>query len=337
MYKLSICIPTYNRAALLQEAIESILEQLTDEMFHEVEIVVSDNCSNDHTEDIIYKLKNKYPKAKLLFYVNETNIGADRNFLKAVEISSGEYCWLLGSDDKCSKGAIQKIIDEIDLKHTIYISDRYNADCKNMLIFETQRFFSKELNRDFVFEFKDYKDWSFYIDRCRSLGGLFSYISSIVFNKKEWENLSEEKYSCFLGTAYVHVAILLQVLKNNKNATVKYLHDPIVINRTGNDSFMINRFQRTMLDFDGYLMLSELFEDNEFIKAAICYVVRHEYPIISWRIIVNATSEEFKQLVGKMRLVGYSNKEIEHLEMLRRYKYITFCMYAFFFLYKKSK
>ena len=47
MCKLSICIPTYNRAIYFSEAIKSILSQLTEEMFEKVEVAVSDNCSNE--------------------------------------------------------------------------------------------------------------------------------------------------------------------------------------------------------------------------------------------------------------------------------------------------
>ena len=335
MCKLSICIPTYNRAIYLSEAIKSILSQLTEEMFEKVEVAVSDNCSNDNTQEVIEDLRIKYPKAKIVYHVNEVNIGPDKNFLKAVSISSGEYCWLLGSDDKVADGAVKRVIDQIDLKCTVYLSDRYNADCKNMSIFEIQRFFSPELTQDYVFEICDQEDWSFYLSKCRSLGALFSYISSVVFSKKEWDKILEEMYFPYVGTAYVHVAILLLTIKNNERSTIKYLHDPIVINRTGNDSFMQNRYQRTMLDFDGYIKLSEIFAENQFTKAAVRYVIKHEYPIVSWRLIVKTNKEEFIQLIKKLEEVGYSYREIEHIEMLRRYRYISLLMYVCFFIHKK--
>ena len=85
-----------------------------------------------NTQEVIEDLRIKYPKAKIVYHVNEVNIGPDKNFLKAVSISSGEYCWLFGSDDKVADGAVKRVLDQIDLKCTVYISDRYNADCKNM-------------------------------------------------------------------------------------------------------------------------------------------------------------------------------------------------------------
>ena len=45
---LSICIPTYNRSEQLRRALESLVGQ---EGFSEVEVVISDNCSTDGTEE----------------------------------------------------------------------------------------------------------------------------------------------------------------------------------------------------------------------------------------------------------------------------------------------
>ena len=47
--KLSICIPTHNRAEFLPATLESIAAQWTDD----IEIAVSDNASTDHTAAIV--------------------------------------------------------------------------------------------------------------------------------------------------------------------------------------------------------------------------------------------------------------------------------------------
>jgi abequosyltransferase len=65
--KISICIPTYNRARLLEEAIKSILSQTTD-ISSEIEICVSDNCSTDNTELVIKKLQKK-SKVRIVYII----------------------------------------------------------------------------------------------------------------------------------------------------------------------------------------------------------------------------------------------------------------------------
>jgi len=53
MMKLSICIPTYNRAKELDECLSCIVPQIMDK--DSIEIVISDNNSDDNTEQIIQK------------------------------------------------------------------------------------------------------------------------------------------------------------------------------------------------------------------------------------------------------------------------------------------
>ena len=93
--KLSICIPTFERAKHLNNCLNSILLAKKAHGF-EYEICISDNGSTDNTEvivkDYIDKLPIKYSK-------NSNNLGIPRNFLKVVSIANGEFAWLLGDDD----------------------------------------------------------------------------------------------------------------------------------------------------------------------------------------------------------------------------------------------
>jgi len=102
--KLSICIPTYNRANFLGAAIDSVIKQATEE----VEIVISDNASTDHTEELVREYQTRFPRIR--YHKAKENMGADRNFLKVAELATGEYCWLLGSDDALADGAISTVL-----------------------------------------------------------------------------------------------------------------------------------------------------------------------------------------------------------------------------------
>ena len=115
--KLSICIPTYNRAAFLGEALDSVIRQATDE----VEIVVSDNASTDNTEALVREYQARFPRIR--YHKNPENLGADRNFLKVVELGEGEYCWLLGSDDALAEGAIAAMLPLLG-DADVYLTDR---------------------------------------------------------------------------------------------------------------------------------------------------------------------------------------------------------------------
>jgi glycosyltransferase involved in cell wall biosynthesis len=92
--KISICIPQYNRIMFLLLS----LEQIANQTYDDIEIVVSDDCSTDDTEERIKSLQQHY-KYPLVYHRNKVNCGYDRNFRQAIEMASGDYCMLIGNDD----------------------------------------------------------------------------------------------------------------------------------------------------------------------------------------------------------------------------------------------
>ena len=54
--KVSVVIPTYNRAHLLPRAIQSVLDQT----YQDLEIVLVDDGSTDNTEEVIKDFKENY-------------------------------------------------------------------------------------------------------------------------------------------------------------------------------------------------------------------------------------------------------------------------------------
>lgn len=90
---VSIVIPTFNRASLIQETIDSAIKQ----SYKKKEIIVLDNNSDDNTYEI---LKKKYSKINFfkLFKNNET-LDIVLNWKKCVEFAKGKYIHILWSDD----------------------------------------------------------------------------------------------------------------------------------------------------------------------------------------------------------------------------------------------
>lgn len=73
---LSICIPTYNRSKYLKKSIESIISQ-KEFLEHMVEIIISDNASEDDTKTVATFFAQKYDN--ILYFRNDENV-QDRNF-----------------------------------------------------------------------------------------------------------------------------------------------------------------------------------------------------------------------------------------------------------------
>lgn len=88
---ISVCIPTYNRAHLLGDAIRSVLRQRV----LPKEVIVCDNFSDDDTEKVLRGFNSPIIK----YYRNDCNLGMCGNFNKCLELASGDIVTLLHSDD----------------------------------------------------------------------------------------------------------------------------------------------------------------------------------------------------------------------------------------------
>lgn len=92
--KISICIPQYNRIRYLLKNLSIVSEQTYDN----IEVVIVDDCSTDNTVEEIKKLMGTY-RYPIVFEVNPTNVGYDRNLRRSLELGSGDYLFTLGNDD----------------------------------------------------------------------------------------------------------------------------------------------------------------------------------------------------------------------------------------------
>lgn len=90
---VSIGLPTFNGAKTIIQSIKSVLKQ----SYRNIELVISDNASEDETESICQRFCEIDDRIK---YIRQPkNQGAIINFLTAVEKASGTFFMWLGDDD----------------------------------------------------------------------------------------------------------------------------------------------------------------------------------------------------------------------------------------------
>ncbi|MEX2541109.1 MAG: glycosyltransferase family A protein [Trueperaceae bacterium] len=104
---VTIGISTYNRAgSYLWQALDSALAQT----YRNVEVLVSDNCSTDHTEELV-----RARSAPRLRYVRqERNIGANPNFNFCLEEARGKYFLLLHDDDRIDADFVANCMQAVE-------------------------------------------------------------------------------------------------------------------------------------------------------------------------------------------------------------------------------
>ena len=91
--KVFIGMPVYNAEAVVEKAIRALLRQT----FDDFRIFISDNCSQDATEEICRRLAEE--DGRIEYHRHPSNLGALRNFQHVLDRSEGEYFMWAAADD----------------------------------------------------------------------------------------------------------------------------------------------------------------------------------------------------------------------------------------------
>lgn len=106
MPKVSVIMPSYNKAHYIAKSIESILNQT----YADWELIIIDDVSTDDSVKIIQSFMDE----RIIFKVNERNVGIAENRNRAIDIAKGEYIALLDADDISTNIRLEKEVDFLD-------------------------------------------------------------------------------------------------------------------------------------------------------------------------------------------------------------------------------
>lgn len=107
--RVSVCMPTYNYARYLPEAIESVLAQ----DFTDFELLIIDDCSCDDTGEVV----RRYSAVddRVVFSVNEKNLGMVENWNLCLERARGGYVkFLFGDDALAGRDSLGRMVAALD-------------------------------------------------------------------------------------------------------------------------------------------------------------------------------------------------------------------------------
>ena len=216
MILLSICIPTFNRAEYLRSSLANILSQAAElENPAQVEVVVSDNASDDGTGEVLKEFK----RAGLVTGRNSANLGHIANLHKVIKMASGAYCWLMGDDDHIVPGALKKIVKIIAANPGagfFYVNYSKDIDPSPVI----------KLPGDLKFgtggEYVDYGLARFSIAEWDP--AKFTFFGSMIVDRKKW--LSAGEYGSLAPQAYIVHSYL-------PSAPVYLISEPLLVQNTG--------------------------------------------------------------------------------------------------------
>lgn len=101
---VTVGICTYNRA---DSYLGAALQSAVDQTYPNLEIVVSDNCSADHTEELV----RGFDDPRIRYIRHEKNIGLTNNFNSCARAARGAYFLLLCDDDLIDSDFVETCMD----------------------------------------------------------------------------------------------------------------------------------------------------------------------------------------------------------------------------------
>lgn len=154
--KLSICIPTYNRANFLRSALSRFETHYG--FAFPYEIVVSDNASEDNTADVVAEFAAR--GLPIRYYRRATNGGSLANTVCAFHQAIGDYVLYHADDDFLVPEGLKKAIAYLDANPDVsachtpwYLYDEVaDRDVNQFYAIDADRKFPKESFAD-VFQF----------------------------------------------------------------------------------------------------------------------------------------------------------------------------------------
>ncbi|MEW6558182.1 MAG: glycosyltransferase family 2 protein [Elusimicrobiota bacterium] len=248
---LSICIPTYNRSKFLVECLESVLESAKG-YENKLEIIISDNASNDETTNVAAKYVEKF---SFIYYSRNVENVIDENFFIAARLAKGKYVWIFADDDKMEKNAVAMVMDQIQKKYNLIILNYSMWD----------KYFSRKIKENgmgirhqLIFSNSDLL--------LKTFGIRIQYLSSVIIQKSKLLCLASAEYNPFheYGASF-----LLSVYSGVKDSLKGiYIPEPLVAYRGFNSD--ITESKKWYKYFvTGSTLLLETLRKKGYSKSAI--------------------------------------------------------------------
>jgi len=242
---VTIGLPTFNRPAGLQKALEYILKQT----YRNLEIIISDNCSTDEeVQKIIADYASKDRRIKN--FRQSVNIGLEENFNFVFSKSTAQYFIWMSDDDYFDNNYIAECVRFLE-KHTDYV-----------LCSGVAKYYSEN---NFLFEEKMFR-----VNNKKPVSRLFKYFSNVnkngnfygVFRNKlfsgkpmgvqvgcDWSFMA--KLSILGKLTFINTAAYHRSAEGNSGTRKRMVK-----------KFKVNRFQNIFFEtYSAYVISANIFND----------------------------------------------------------------------------
>lgn len=265
-YILTIAVPTYNG----ERTIKNLLDSLSGQISQCVELLIVDNHSNDNTYEIIQEYKKNNFNMK--YVRNDKNIGPDANFLKCMQLSRGEFTWLVSDDDVLIENSVERILNFVNVHKDVSLIYATTVDFRGKYtgVENCQKHYpiaEKDICTENKNIFMNYA------------GYYWGFMSSFICKTDKFNKIEnpERFYGTYWLQSYIHA-----LCSSGLNSKLGIISTPsvgagIYVNTANYDSATINGiYYKKMLDY----MVKECGYDRtqlyKIYSKRICHLSRHD-------------------------------------------------------------
>lgn len=257
--RLSICIPTINRGACIGATLKSIVSQAGDG----VEIVVVDGGSTDNTAEIVAQFQCRFPSLR---YFRKDAAGAgpapapsaggfDRDCNRAVELATGQYCWLFTDDDILKPGAIERVLAALGKGYELIV---VNAEVRCTQLSQTLEKSRLRLAGDRTYTPDQWQ--TLFADTAEYL----SFVGGVVIQRQLWIGRQREPY---FGTGFIHFGVIFQRPLGGEALAIA---EPLIAIRYGDALYMRTSRYFEIWMFDWPALIWSLPSLPKAVKLQLC-------------------------------------------------------------------
>lgn len=300
---VSVIMVTYNHEKFIAEAIEGVLMQ---EIDFDIELLISNDASNDSTDEIVNSFVNNHPKGELIkYFKHSNNKGMMSNFFWAIEQCRGKYIALCDGDDfwiSSKKLKIQFEFLENNHKYSLCFHDCIVVDLKGSVLKKSRLPSSSKRNLT-----------SFGIKKGSLIPTgtiLFRRINLPLEFPKNLEHAYNGDYILFYylsfkGDAYFHINSIFSAYRVHNNGVWSSLSKSVKYSRHLNTFFLLARNFKFRKKITLYRNISNTFyelakeygtENNKVIRNLFLKSILYSIFSFNLKILIFSIIKFFKYL-----------------------------------------
>ncbi len=291
---VSVVIPTYNRLAYLQEAVESVLNQT----YRNVEIIICDNASTDKT----YEFFMSYINEKIIYIRHEKCLFPLDNWNSWIGKAKGEYVTFLPDDDKLAPTFIEKCVKAFfeDKDTTLVKAGCYVMDGNSQVTGE-------------YIPFKDHRTsgYQFLLDRINPRYSELSLGSGYAFRKEDFILVGGFMQTGFSKMHYVDDYLWYRLTLDRGN--VSYLNEKLWYYRDHSSNMaLVESLSDFRNNFREYIpMLLSMLKNKNELYPEIIYYIKYTYSEkMTKDRILGELSRNRRRKIGTSLSFIYKNSKI---------------------------